>query len=295
MSRIIKKERKNWFYSYNMIFEQNISSQAKLIYLYLCRCADEEGHAFPSFKTIADKCTISRSSVIRAIKELIDIGLLEKNKRVRANKSQASNLYYIFDEPNTIPSVTETPPSVTETLPPSVTETPLQGLPTLSKDYPMSVSLSTDIDGQTEILIKNNIELVKKELPDDINLIAEIELNIIEMLNNNFTIISGQAKSKNIILSALVRLTDLHIMSVIQKYKEVSKTKKINNTKSYIQNMIYNIAFEYNAKAENQVVAPAPKNTYGEKKTFNNFKGRNYTAEEIQKIQENLLKRSRSI
>jgi hypothetical protein len=99
-TRVVKKERKNWFYSYNMIFDQPISEHAKLIYIYLCRCADSEGKSFPSHATIGLKCGIkSRQTVINAIKELEQIGLLCKEVRLNKGGGQTSNLYTIYDSP----------------------------------------------------------------------------------------------------------------------------------------------------------------------------------------------------
>jgi len=96
---IEKKERRNWFYSYNMIWEQPISEHAKLAYLYLCRCADDNGQAFPSYATIAQKCSFSRQTAVNALSELKDIGLLSYKRRISSGKSLTSNLYTIFDTP----------------------------------------------------------------------------------------------------------------------------------------------------------------------------------------------------
>jgi len=100
MNKIVKMERKNWFYSYDMIFEQPISAYAKVIYVYLCRCADSDGKSFPSHQTIGLKCSIkSRQTVINAIKQLEQIGLLEKEIRFTDKGGQTSNLYFIYDTP----------------------------------------------------------------------------------------------------------------------------------------------------------------------------------------------------
>lgn len=97
---IRKKERKNWFYSYNMIFDQPISEHAKIVFLYLCRCADSEGQSFPSYKKIGSQCSIkSRQTVLNAIKELESIGLLTRESRKNKDGGQTSNLYTIYDTP----------------------------------------------------------------------------------------------------------------------------------------------------------------------------------------------------
>jgi len=100
MDRIRKKELKNWFYSYNMIFEQSISKQAKLLYIYLCRCADDEGQSFPSHRTISVKCSMCVTDVKNAIKALINARLLDKENQFTETGRKTSNLYTIYDSPN---------------------------------------------------------------------------------------------------------------------------------------------------------------------------------------------------
>jgi DNA-binding MarR family transcriptional regulator len=100
MGKIRRKELKNWFYSYNMIFEQNISVFAIVLYVYLCRCADKEGQSFPSHKTIAKDCKISITSVKNAIKELGKAKLLEKESQFTKKGRRTSNIYTIYDSPN---------------------------------------------------------------------------------------------------------------------------------------------------------------------------------------------------
>lgn len=100
MDTIQKHERKNWFYSYNLIFELELSLQAKMIYTYLCRCADNEGQSFPSLNDIAKKCSIkTRQTVVNGIKELEEARMLSKERRTRANKSTTSTLYTIYHKP----------------------------------------------------------------------------------------------------------------------------------------------------------------------------------------------------
>lgn len=143
MDKIRKKERKNWFYSYNMIFEQAISTHAKLIYLFLCRCADDESECFPSHKYIGNACSIkSRTTVQNAIKELQDIGLVDKEPQYRENGGQSSNLYYIYDSPKPVDEVDLTPcplnghPPAHEMVPPPAHEMDTKYYPSSSKDNP---------------------------------------------------------------------------------------------------------------------------------------------------------------
>ena len=98
MDTIRKNERKNWYYSYNLIFDMGLSIHAKMVYTYLCRCADSDGQAFPSLNDIAKKCSIkSRQTVVNAIKELEEARILSKERRTRENKSQTSTMYIVLD------------------------------------------------------------------------------------------------------------------------------------------------------------------------------------------------------
>ena len=99
MDKLTKKVRHNFFIGYNMIFKQKISEHAKIVYLYLCRCADGQEQAFPSHSNIGENCSISRRTVIDAIKELEAIGLVSKQTQITKNGGQSSNLYTITDTP----------------------------------------------------------------------------------------------------------------------------------------------------------------------------------------------------
>lgn len=81
------------FHASNAIFQVELSKQAKLVYLYLCRCADADGCSFPSKKNIAWACSISETSVDKAIHTLHKLELIAIYARKRANGSQTSNQY----------------------------------------------------------------------------------------------------------------------------------------------------------------------------------------------------------
>jgi DNA-binding MarR family transcriptional regulator len=109
-----------YFQTPNNIFDvENLTPQELLVYIYLCRCGNHGGQAFPSYQTIANKCKISRSTALRAVKSLYDKHLLSKRKRPKSNRDNDTNIYYVLP-----PSVREELPSVSQTPPPSVTGTP---------------------------------------------------------------------------------------------------------------------------------------------------------------------------
>lgn len=75
----------------------NLSAKAKAVMAYLAFRSNKINTCFPALKTIAQGCSISLSSVKRAIKELLGLNLVQKNKRYRADGGQTSNLYILND------------------------------------------------------------------------------------------------------------------------------------------------------------------------------------------------------
>ena len=62
-------------------------------YIYLKDRADPSGSCWPGIKTIAADLGLSRSTVKRALNELVQMGYLTKSARYRSNGSHTSNLY----------------------------------------------------------------------------------------------------------------------------------------------------------------------------------------------------------
>ena len=97
--KIQKVERKDWFYSYNMIYKSGLSIHAKILYTYLCRCADSMAHSFPSKRNMMEACSMGRTSAGKALRELETARLLVRTFRYRPNNGQTSSDYLIFPEP----------------------------------------------------------------------------------------------------------------------------------------------------------------------------------------------------
>ena len=76
-------------------FASDLSHRAKSVYMYLKDRADSEGRCWPAIKTIALELGLSRSTVKRALDDLVRAGLLRKDPRWRENGSYTSNLYQI--------------------------------------------------------------------------------------------------------------------------------------------------------------------------------------------------------
>lgn len=81
--------KENWFKAPNQVFDrQDLTASEKLVVLYLRRCANN-AKAFPSYATIALKCSITRRTAIRSIKGLEEKGIIEI-----AARPGRSNVYH---------------------------------------------------------------------------------------------------------------------------------------------------------------------------------------------------------
>jgi len=91
-------------------------------YCILVRFAKADGtDAYPSYQTVADLMNTSRSTAIRAIKKLTQLGLIEKESR-RSKGESLSNIYVLVDikrmrVSQVVGSVPQQPPSVPQRLP----------------------------------------------------------------------------------------------------------------------------------------------------------------------------------
>ena len=81
---------------YDSVYEdQELSHRAKAVYIYLKDHSNKEGPCWPGINTIAAGLNLSRSTVKRALDDLVRAGLVEKSSRWRENGSLSSNLYRI--------------------------------------------------------------------------------------------------------------------------------------------------------------------------------------------------------
>ena len=77
------------------IYREEVSSRAKTVYMYLKDRSNAEGECWPAIKTIARDTSMSVSTVKRAIEDLLQCGLLRKERRFRENRGNTSNRYFI--------------------------------------------------------------------------------------------------------------------------------------------------------------------------------------------------------
>lgn len=77
------------------IYREELPSRAKTLYMYLKDRSNAEGECWPAIKTIARDTSMSVSTVKRAIVDLMQHGLLCKEKRYRENGGNSSNRYFL--------------------------------------------------------------------------------------------------------------------------------------------------------------------------------------------------------
>ncbi len=81
---------------YDTIYQDTeLSHRAKVVYIYLKDHSNKEGTCWPGIKTIAAGVSLSRSTVKRALDDLVKAGLVEKSSRRRENGGVTSNLYLV--------------------------------------------------------------------------------------------------------------------------------------------------------------------------------------------------------
>ncbi len=74
-----------------------IGSTAKLLYGRLCQYAGEKGYCWPAISTLAVAIGCSKTTVKKAIKELLDANLIEVEHRFSEDGDATSNLYFFLD------------------------------------------------------------------------------------------------------------------------------------------------------------------------------------------------------
>jgi len=81
---------------FSTIYIVTLPHRAKTVYMYLRDRANEKGACWPGINRIASDLEMSRSTVKRALEDLIQNGYIEKELRYRGNGSYSSNLYTIL-------------------------------------------------------------------------------------------------------------------------------------------------------------------------------------------------------
>lgn len=131
--KIRDKRKRGWLWVQNQIVDDwlpKIGTSGLALYFVLARFADQREQAcFPSYETIASRMGVSRRTVIRTMKALVEHHLVEVEHRTRVSGGAASNIYYLIDPPcgqpdcgaNDGASSANSPPAVTNWHQPSDT------------------------------------------------------------------------------------------------------------------------------------------------------------------------------
>jgi DNA-binding MarR family transcriptional regulator len=80
---------------FTSLYSAELLHRAKAVYMYLRDRADTDGKCYPAIGTIARDLNLSRSTVKRAIADLIRSGRLRKEQRWRENGGKSSCMYYV--------------------------------------------------------------------------------------------------------------------------------------------------------------------------------------------------------
>lgn len=75
------------------VYSEDLPHRAKAVYMYLKDRSNQDGQCYPAIGTIARELQLSRRTVERAITDLLQAGLLEKEQRWRENGGKSSLLY----------------------------------------------------------------------------------------------------------------------------------------------------------------------------------------------------------
>ena len=78
--------------------DRELTPRAKAVLIYLRDRANGSGESWYAINTISTELSLSRSTVKRALHDLVRLGRVEKKPRFRPNGGATSNLYRIIDQ-----------------------------------------------------------------------------------------------------------------------------------------------------------------------------------------------------
>lgn len=82
---------------FDSIYNDNLPSRAVAIYMYLVQRANSNGQCWPSERRIALDLSISKSTVKRAIADLVKSGYIRTEQRYRKSGAKSSLLFTVTD------------------------------------------------------------------------------------------------------------------------------------------------------------------------------------------------------
>jgi predicted transcriptional regulator len=271
------------FWAYNYIFDvlgNKLKPNGIAVYLCLIRHANNQNQCYPSFKLIAEKCGMSRMTVIRTIDKLIGLDLIQVQKRKTDKGGDTSNLYIIKKLSNDInpekarlesnsssnrelptPVSESDPRGIRELLPP-VTESDPGGIRELPKGQPTEGKLYLkDNETKDEQPINNHTNCntnpsssFLSELKSPINLSQQAVKALSLLLDNNkrqeVLDVLGASMKKG-----TIRKPEAYLQTLIQRCLEGDFTPLKNSIpekidSKFIQNLEYNTNLSLEQKTE---------------------------------------------
>ncbi len=86
---------------YKSIYIDDLPSRAVAVYLYLLQRANSDGQCWPSERRIALDLSISKSTVKRAITDLVKGGYILTEQRYRKSGAKSTLLFTVTNSPKT--------------------------------------------------------------------------------------------------------------------------------------------------------------------------------------------------
>lgn len=80
---------------FDSIYNDNLPSRAVAVYMYLVQRANSDGQCWPSERRIALDLSISKSTVKRAIVDLVKSGYIKTEQRYRKSGAKSSLLFTV--------------------------------------------------------------------------------------------------------------------------------------------------------------------------------------------------------
>lgn len=74
---------------------KGIPSMAQTLFMWMCYHANQDGKCFPSIATLSKEAGLSKDSIIKATKQLVDLGMIKKVVR-KNGKENFSNIYEVI-------------------------------------------------------------------------------------------------------------------------------------------------------------------------------------------------------
>lgn len=286
--RLASPERKYVKVYHDFLDNSFLSVEEQMIFIALKSYVDfkeDSGDAFPSIATLCKRAKMSKPRTIKAIKNLIEKGIVKKVQRglTKTNLYTLSDYAKMWTCDNVEDVVTVVENKGVKPLTPAehiaelermgytvqikekelVSDTD-QSTDTSTINYNSSKdNNSTDTEkNQEEISERYTLDYLKESLcyndmlicnPYDQDMIDTFFHYLHEAMNTTKQTIrvNGEQKPREVVVSVLSKLGYFDFLYAVKKYKE--NTSKVNNQGAYIITLLYNARAQHEADITNQV------------------------------------------